>query len=45
MDDPAIGAAILEMDEPGFPGRRIDPRSLMRPVYIGFPLIQHDLDS
>src|SRR5437016_13884254 len=40
MNDAPIVASVLEMYEPGFTGRRVNPRALMRPVDSGLALRQ-----
>ena len=42
MSDPAIGAAILKVNEPGLAGRQLNPASLMRAIDVGLSLVQHD---
>src|SRR6266436_3623683 len=40
MNNSPIGASVLEMYEPRFTGRRVNPRALMRPVDSGLSLRQ-----
>src|SRR5437016_12309639 len=40
MNDAPIVASVLEIYEPGFTGRRANPRALMRPVDSGLALRQ-----
>src|SRR3954453_20750095 len=43
VDDPAVGALLLEVQEPVLAGRGAHPAALVRTVDVGVPLLQDDL--